>query len=71
MRFPRRSSLPQVVASLEALYEEFPDQFSFISDGLLYARVGRDRRKLTMAYVDTVRADCVRFRAMERSLHVS
>lgn len=55
---------PDVIPGLEALIREFPLQHGFIRSMILYAEIGRDRRKLRMDYVQRTREQCLEFRRL-------
>jgi len=61
--FWKRSRTAEVVAALEALKVEFPKSRRYISDMVLYAEIGRDRKRLTMEYVEDARRLCEEFAA--------
>lgn len=57
---------PGVIPGLNELRREFPAQMSYIDDMILYAEVGRDRRKLGLDWVDRVRVSCEKFEDLLR-----
>jgi hypothetical protein len=71
MRLLRRKCCEQalVILGLEALRREFPTAHMEVQNALIYAYFGKDRRQLTMDWVDKARAACIEHVEFERELN--
>ena len=57
-RIRRNVCPPEVITGLQELMREYPDNFSYLNDMLMYTSSGKDRGNLTMEFVEIAREEC-------------
>lgn len=68
MRLRRKMRTDDLVRALYALRREFPEQRETIVSAVMYAEIGRDRRKLGTEYVESTRQRCKDMQKFSESL---